>query len=219
MGVENLLHGFDVTGRAHERVGDEIDVVLHGPFDEAAVLLRHRRQGDRHSGNVDALARTHGASHDKLAVELLVRLAHDANFQFAVGDQHPRPDRNVVHDRGDIHINHLAGGEIRAVRTAHRHPVARAEIDAVPVFVGDRRHADLGSLGIDHDRNGRIDPVYDLDDTRGALLRDVGRIDTDHVHSGIEKFRNELFRATEIRHGGDDLGFFHAIHMEMLFNF
>ena len=101
-----------------------------------------------------------------------------------------------------------------AVRTAHRHPVARAEIDAVPVFVGDRRHADLGALGVDHDRNGRIDPVHDLDDTGGALLRDVGRIDTDHVHSGVEKFRDELLGAAEIRHGGDDLGLFHAIHRE-----
>ena len=93
---------------------------------------------------------------------------------FAVGDQQSRPDRNVAHDRGNIHVNHLAGGEVRTVRAAHRHPVARAEIDAVPVFVGDRRHADLGALGVDHDRNGRIDPVHDLDDAGGALLRDVG---------------------------------------------
>ena len=211
---ENLLHGPDVAGRAHERVRDEIDIVLHGPLDDAAVLLRHRRQVNRHARHVDALARPHGAAHDEFAVEFLVRLAHDADLQFAVGDQHPRPDRNVAHDRGNIHVDHLAGGEVRTVRAAHRHPVARAEIDTVPVFVGDRRHADLGARGVDHDRNGRIDPMHDLDDAGGALLRDVGRIDTDHVHSGVEKFRDELLGATEIRHGGDDLGLFHAIHRE-----
>ena len=196
---------------------DEIDVVLHGPFDEAAVLLGHRRQVDRYARHVDALARTHGTSHDELAVQLRIVLAHDADFQLAVGDQHPRPDGNVAHDRRHVHVDHLAGREVRAVRTAHGHPVSRAEIDAVTVFVGDGRDADFGSFGIYHDRNGRVHPVHRLDDMRGSVLGDVRRIDAHNVHAGVEKLFYELFGAAEIRHRGDNLGFFHAIHREKYF--
>ena len=215
VGVENILHGPDVARRAHERMRDEIDVVLHGPFDEAAVLFGHRRQVDRHARHVDALARTHGASHDELAVQLRIVLAHDADFQLAVGDQHPRPDGNVAHDRRHVHVDHLAGREVRAVRTAHGHPVPRAEIDAVAVFVGDRRDTDFGSFGIYHNRNGRVHPVHRLDDMRGPVLGDVRRIDAHHVHTRVEKLFYELFGAAEIRHRSDNLGFFHAIHRAM----
>ena len=212
MGVQDLLHGPDVARRAHERMGDEIDVVAHGPLDEAAVLLGHRRQIDRDARHIDALARTHGAAHDELAVELRVVLAHDTYLQLAVGDEHPRPHGNVAHDRRDIHVHHLARGHVRTVRPAHGDPVARTEMDAVAVFVGDRRHADLRPLGVDHDRNGRIDLVHDLHDARGALLGHMGRIDADHVHPRIEKLFHELLRAAEIRHGRNDLRFFHSIH-------
>ena len=64
VGIEDVLHGLDILGAAHERVCDEIHVVLHGPLDEAAVLLRNRRQVDRYAGDIDALARAHGAADD-----------------------------------------------------------------------------------------------------------------------------------------------------------
>ena len=149
------------------------------------------------------------------AVQLRIVLAHDADFQLAVGDQHPRPDGNVAHDRRHVHVDHLAGREVRAVRTAHGHPVPRAEIDAVAVFVGDRRDADFGSFGIYHNRNGRVHPVHRLDDMRGPVLGDVRRIDAHHVHTRVEKLFYELFGAAEIRHRSDNLGFFHAIHRAM----
>ena len=216
VGIENLLHGLYVLGAAHERVCDEIDVVLHGPLDEAAVLLRHRRQVDRHRRHVDALARTHRAAHDELTDQLLVGLLHHTNFQLAVGDQHARPDRNVAHDGRHVHINHLAGGHVAAVRTPYGDPVAHPEIDAVAVFVSDRRHADFRPFGIYHDRNGRIHPVYGLDDMRGSVLRHVCRIDAHDVHTGVVKVLHELLGAAEVRHRRNDLGFFHSVHKRMM---
>ena len=44
------------------------------------------------------------------------------------------------------------------------------------------------------------------------LLGHMGRIDADHVHPRIEKLLHELLRAAEIRHGRNDLRFFHSIH-------
>ncbi len=219
MGIEDVLHGLDILGAAHERVCDEIHVVLHGPLDKPAVFLRHRRQVDRHRRHVDALARTHGATHDEFAGQLLGGLSYDTDLQFAVGDQHPRPDGNVIHDIGDVHVNHLAGRLVAAVRAAHGDTVARPEIDAVTVFVGDRRDTDFGALRIYHDRNGRVNAVYGLDNMRSALFRDMRRIDTNHVHTGIEKVFHELFGATEIRHCCDDLGFFHSIHKSMMLKY
>ena len=219
VGIENLLHGLYVLGAAHERVCDEIHVVLHGPLDKPAVFLRHRRQVDRHRRHVDALARTHGAAHDEFADQLLGGLFHNTDLQLAIGDEHPRPDGYVIHDVGDVHVNHLAGRLVAAVRAAHGDTVARPEIDAVTVFVGDRRDTDFGALRIYHDRDGRINAVYGLDNMRSALFRDMRRIDTNHVHTGIEKVFHELFGATEIRHCCDNLGFFHSIHKSMMLKY
>lgn len=78
--VENLLHGMHVPGAPHEGVSDEIDVVLHGPFDEAAVFFRHRRQVDLHPRHIDALARPQRAAPHELAHQLLVGLVRHAEF-------------------------------------------------------------------------------------------------------------------------------------------
>ena len=217
--VENLLHGGHVAGAAHERVGDEVNVVVHGPLDEAAVLLRNRRKVNRDARHVDALARTHGAAHDEFADQLLGGLFHDTDLQFAVGDEHPRPDGYVIHDVRHVHVDHLAGRLVAAVRAAHGDTVARPEIDAVAVLVGDRRDTDFGALRIYHDRDSRVNAVYGLDNMRSALFRDMRRIDTNHVHTGIEKVFHELFGATEIRHCCDDLGFFHSIHKSMMLKY
>ena len=219
VGIEDVLHGFDVPGAAHERVCDEIHVVLHGPLDKPAVFLRHRRQVDRHRRHVDALARTHGAAHDEFADQLLGGLFHDTDLQFAVGDEHPRPDGYVIHDVRHVHVDHLAGRLVAAVRAAHGDTVARPEIDAVAVLVGDRRDTDFGALRIYHDRDSRVNAVYGLDNMRSALFRDMRRIDTNHVHTGIEKVFHKLFGATEIRHCCDDLGFFHSIHTSMMLKY
>ena len=200
-------------------MGDEVDVVAHGPLDEAAVLLGHRREVDRDAGDVDALARTHGAADEEFTVELRVGLPDDADLQLAVGDQHPGSDGDVADNGGDVHVDDLPGGEVGAVGAAHGDPVAGPEIDAVAIFVGDGRHTDLGALGVDHDRDGGIDPMDGLDDLRGPLLGDVGRIHADDVHPGVEEFLHELLGAAEIRHRGDDLGFFHAIHKALVFRY
>ena len=103
------------------------------------------------------------------------------------------------------------------VGAAHGDPVSGLEADAVPVFVGNRRNADLGAFGVDHDRDGGIDPVYGFDDLRGTLFGNMGGVHAHHVHSGVEKFLYELLGTAEIGHRGDDLGFFHAIHKALCF--
>ena len=134
-------------------------------------------------------------------------------------DEHPRPDGYVIHDVRHVHVDHLAGRLVAAVRAAHGDTVARPEIDAVAVLVGDRRDTDFGALRIYHDRDSRVNAVYGLDNMRSALFRDMRRIDTNHVHTGIEKVFHELFGATEIRHCCDDLGFFHSIHTSMMLKY
>ena len=131
--VENRLHGFDVARAAHERVGDEIDAVLRGPLDVHAVFLGHRRQVDRHVGDVDALARTQRAVAHDAADQFFGRFLFDMQFHFAVGDEHRGPRRHVAHDVLDIHVDHLArrGNIGFDARPAHLHPVARRKADAV----------------------------------------------------------------------------------------
>ena len=210
--IEDLLHGRDIAGATHERVGDEVDVVRHGPLDEPAVLLGDRRQVDRHARNVDALARTQRAAGRELAKQLLGALLHDAELQFAVGDEHTRPDGDVADDARDVHVDRLARGAHRAVRTADRDLVAGPELDRLAARVVERRDANFGPLRIDHDRNRRIDAVHRLDDMRGTLFGHMRRVDADDVHAGVVEVLHELLGAPEVRHRGHDLGFFHSVH-------
>ena len=211
--VENLLHGGHVAGAAHERVGDEVNVVAHGPLDEAAVLLRNRRKVNRDARHVDALARAHAATHRKFAAELIVALLQDANLHLAVCDEHARPDGDVADDGRDVHVDHLARSEVVAHRAADAHDVAHLEVDAVAVLLGDGRHPNLGALGIYHNRNGGVDAVHRLHDARGALLAHVGRVDAHDIHTCIVELLDKLFGATEIRHRRNHLGSFLSVHV------
>ena len=150
--VENLLHGTHVPGAPHEGVSDEIDVVLHGPFDEAAVFFRHRRQVDLHPRHIDALARP-------LAHQLLVGLVRHAEFQLPVGNQQPRTDRDIAYHRRHVEVDRIAGRRFAIGRPAHLHALPGLKADRTAVLVGHGRHTDFRSFGIQNDRNRRIDPA------------------------------------------------------------
>ena len=201
-----------VPGAPHEGVSDEIDVVLHGPFDEAAVFFRHRRQVDRHARHIDALARPQRAAPHELAHQLLVGLVRHAEFQLPVGNQQPRTDRDIAYHRRHVEVDRIAGRRFAIGRPAHLHALPGLKADRTAVLVGHGRHTDFRSFGIQNDRNRRIDPAHRLDDLRGPLFGHMRRIDAYYVHSGLEKAAYKFFVGAEIRQRGYDLGFLLSPH-------
>ncbi len=211
--VQNGLHGLHVAGAPHEGVGDEIDVVPDGPFDEAAVLLRHRRQVERHARHVHALAREQPSARDEATGQLLVVLVGHHDLQLTVGDEHVGAHRHVGDHAGGVHIDQLARGLPAAVRAAHLHQVAGLEVDGSVVLLGNGRHPHLGALRIQNDRNGAVHPVHRLHDPRRPLFGRMGRIDADDVHARVVKALNVLLRTPAVRNGRDDLRLFHSQHI------
>ena len=119
-------------------------------------------------------------------------------FHFAVGDEHRGPRRHVAHDVLDIHVDHLArrGNIGFDARPAHLHPVARRKADAVGIGVVHARHANLGTLRVEHDGDRIRNAAHHADDLGGIFQRGVRRIDPHDVHSRLEQASHQLFRAT-----------------------
>ena len=75
-------------GAAHERHGEEVDVMLHRETDVANVLFGDRRQVDPHAGKIDVPARSQDPAVQHPAAEIAL-----AYFQHLQVDQ-PVVDRN-----------------------------------------------------------------------------------------------------------------------------
>ena len=85
--VHDLPDVLDVPGRADERERDEVDAQVQTPAKVLDVLLRHGRNTDRHTGEVDALVVADPAAGDHLGVHLCVVLRRHPQADLAIIDQ------------------------------------------------------------------------------------------------------------------------------------
>ena len=94
--VENGLNGFDIVGRADERVSDEVDAEVNGIADVCDVAVGERRELYRDTGNVYALACAERAGVEGCGVDDAGVYAVDDEVELAVVDEEVVAGMNVV---------------------------------------------------------------------------------------------------------------------------
>ena len=96
--VKDSLHSHHVFLAAHERVGDEVDVLFYCEQDVRFVLFSQRRQVDMLSRNVDALFRTQLSVVLHLYAERVAVFFIDEHIQFSVVEEHVVAHFHVVNE-------------------------------------------------------------------------------------------------------------------------
>ena len=130
-----LAHELDVLGRLHERQRHHVHADRLAVAQQLEILLGHRRQGGDRAGDVQPLARGHGAPHLHLDVDLVLAGAHrhDAQPHRAVGEVQDRVGLHGVGQAapGDAHPRGIAGELLAAAeRTSARSPGVSSTISS-----------------------------------------------------------------------------------------
>ena len=203
--VENLLHLLHIGRRAHETVGDEVDVFVDGQQNVAAVALGECGQVDMLAGHVDALV---GAQHAVVLYLSINRWADNLlhlHVDGAVVEENIVARLHVVSEVGIRHIDDVVrGSHLRPAEDFHH--FAGLIVDGV-FHVGG---ANLRSLGIDEDADmgrHRPDVAYNL---AYAIGGGVGSVHTHHVHACIEKTADEINVASAVTDGTHYLCLLHG---------
>ena len=186
--VKDVLHGLYVGGRAHERVGNEVDVLLYGEQNVVVVFLRDGRQVDVLTRHVHALV---GAEH---AVVLHLGYDHRAvaacylHVDLAVVEQDVVAHLHVLGKVGVRHVQNVVG-RVDLGTAENAHGVAGLIFDGF--FHACCTH--LGTLGVDHEGEVWRHLTHVLYDVLYAVGCGVGCVHAHHVHSGKEQLADELF--------------------------
>ena len=198
--VEDVLNLLDIFCAAHERVGDEVELVLNGPKDEALVLLGERRQLDAHARDVDALAPIlDAAAVLNGADEVVALLRVDVERDLAIVNEDLLANGEVVNETVIGDAEELARRVLLRI-ALDDNLLAGLEHDRLVAWGG----ANLGTLGVyencDFVRN-LTSVLYDATDT---LMVHMGRVAADDVHAGLMELADELYIATNIGNRCDD---------------
>ena len=198
--VEDVLNLLDIFCAAHERVGDEVELVLNGPKDEALVLLGERRQLDAHARDIDALAPIlDAAAVLNCADEVVALLRVDVERDLAIVNEDLLANREVVNETCVGDAEELARRVLLRI-ALDDNLLAGLEHDRLVAWSG----ANLGTLGVyencDFVRN-LTSVLYDATDT---LMVHMGRVAADNVHASLMELADELYIATNIGNRCDD---------------
>lgn len=183
-------------------MGDEIDVLIDGIENVAAISLGESGQIDAHSGHVDTLARTQFAGILRHAEKIVIVFFKHSEFELAIVDEHYTVDREVF---GEIDIRHvylLMCGESVGI-TGHAHNVAGSKDNASVVLDKGRSH--FGTFGI-HEYGYRIgNSPYIRDNTVKSFGIEVSRVHSHHIHTVFVQRTHKVYITTLVRNRSNNL--------------
>ena len=97
----------DVVRRAHERLGDEVDVRRLRPLEQRAIVLGDGCDAQRDAGNVDALVTRERTAHFDAGHDVATFEAHDYELDAPVVEQDRVAERDVI---GQAAVAHACPG-------------------------------------------------------------------------------------------------------------
>ena len=215
--VQIVAHGDDVFGRAHEGGRDVVHVVLHAKAEIRHVGLGQVGNVQMDVGNIDTLAVGKLAARNHRADHVGLGQLRDVQLQTAVVDEDA-----VTHLElgGKIGVGHGYAGRITLdLASGQREGVSGIQVDFA---ILERADADLGTLGVQHDR-GRLaqslaHAAEGLDDLLVGRVITVGEVETSNVHARLEHLGHDPLGGGGRAEGTYDLGFQHmATPLEQYF--
>ena len=209
VGLEELLQIDDVLLAGDEGGGDEVHAVFDAEQEIGAVLIAHIGLAHDLAGEAHALAVGQNAAGEHRAADLGALDGGDLKDDEAVVDKDTVAGGQVIgkarvaHGHDGLVALHVAGGE------GEVRPVGEGDL---PLLEG--ADAVLGTLGVEHDRDGQAQlGAHGLDHVDlllVLLMGAVGEVQAGHVQAllahGAENFGIFAGRAD----GADDLGLSHG---------
>ena len=187
-------------------MGHKIDVIFNGPINKPGIAFGHRRQIDRHTGNIDAFPGTYYPSVAHLANQCLILFLEHMQFDLPVVDQHDRTDRYIPAYHCIIQINTLPARHRILVGSLQQQPISRRYGNSLGKFGRHACYPDLRPLGINDDSDLFGNTAYVFDNFGGTLRGQVGRVDPYGVHSGFVQRTYKLGLAMSVRDGCNYFG-------------
>ena len=195
----------DHVGVAHERQRVVVDAHVDAELQVEPVLVCDGRQVGRFPPDVEVAARLDRAAVDDLALDVAVRLGHDAEALHPPVDEQRVPDRDVV-DEAIVVDRDAAPGAVG--------PLVDGKSVAVPLAHLDRSdevsRPHLWPFRVEHDREAPSPQgVVLLDEVDHGLVGrvvPVAHVEPGDVHPGVGEREQALALVGRRADGADDLG-------------
>ena len=196
--VEDGLDVEHILFAAHERVGNEVNLLFDGIADVADVALGERGEVDAHARHVDTLAGSQFAVVERLAQQFVILFAAYDKLEFAIVDEDVAAHLQILGEVGVAYPDVSVTGE-GPFAAGNAHEVARGKRQIATLGQCGGTH--LGSFGIHQDGYLVGDGAHVVDDFAESLFLQVGRVHANDIHAVVVELFDEVDIATRVGYG------------------